>query len=256
MIKIIHLSDLHFHRDPRDNAAALKTLAFVASTYPKHVMVVTGDITDDGHPEQYDNAYEALAPFKGRLFLCPGNHDFGAAGNFYSLERARRFDEKLSGPLGQGSSFAGDNQPVVNVVRDGAGGVMFIALDTNLETDTPFDFACGKVGEIQLRALDTLLSSPANRDLVKVLLLHHHPFERDDPFMKLLDAEALWRCAYLRVDVMLFGHKHVFGTWENKNGVRFILASDNSPGKRFAHEVIIDGRDITHAVVPIEANTM
>ena len=31
---------------------------------------------------------------------------------------------------------------------------MFIALDTNLETVHPFDFACGEVGDFQLNALE------------------------------------------------------------------------------------------------------
>ena len=107
--------------------------------------------------------------FKGRIFLCPGNHDFGAAGNFYSRERAERFDEFLSIPLGQGGTFTGDKTPVVNIVQEDGEKVMVIALDTNLETEQAFDFACGKVGKTQRSALDNILCNPTTRDMKKIV---------------------------------------------------------------------------------------
>ena len=58
--------------------------------------------------------------------------------------------------------------------------------------------------------------------------------------MELTDARRLMRTIYTWVDVVLFGHKHVMGRWENVNGVSFILASDNSPGKDYAREIVID----------------
>ena len=91
-MKILHLSDLHFHRSNQDNKETIKTLDTVNSKYPKHYIVVTGDIVDDGHEEQYKNAFNKLKQFKNRIFVAPGNHDFGAAGNFFSRERGQRFD--------------------------------------------------------------------------------------------------------------------------------------------------------------------
>ncbi len=77
----------------------------------------------------------------GRIFIVPGNHDFGAMGNFYSKERAKRFDEKLTIPLKQGGTFYKENKPVVNIIKDKNASVMLIGLDTNLKTNHPFDFA-------------------------------------------------------------------------------------------------------------------
>jgi 3',5'-cyclic AMP phosphodiesterase CpdA len=57
-------------------------ILFIKTQYPKHYLIVTGDISDDGHEQQFSNAFEALKASKGRIFLCPGNHDIGAAGNF------------------------------------------------------------------------------------------------------------------------------------------------------------------------------
>jgi hypothetical protein len=78
----------------------------------------------------------------------------------------------LSKPLNQGGTFTGDATPVVNIV-DGAGErIMLIALDTNLETDHPFDFACGEVGEAQLSFLENLLDAPTSKEMQKVLFFH------------------------------------------------------------------------------------
>lgn len=243
-MKFIHLSDLHFHRHPEDNEAALAVLDFVREHYPDSHLIVTGDITDDGHPEQYENAYEALKPFLGRLYICPGNHDFGAAGNFYSQERARRFDEFLSVPLKQGGTFTGDQTPVVHLIREAGTEVMLIALDTNLETDHPFDFACGQVGKKQLSALKTILNTSPT-ELPKIVFFHHHPFMHGNPFMELLDARALMRILYRRVDVVCFGHRHVSKEWHNLNGIPYVLAADNAPGKDFAREISVVGIEVS-----------
>lgn len=236
-MKIIHLSDLHFHKNNKDNKKAIATLKKIKTTYPEHYIVITGDIVDDGHEEQFRNAFNVLKQFKGRIFIAPGNHDFGAAGNFYSYERAKRFDEMLSIPLEQGGTFSAENRPVINVVKEDDNAVMFIALDTNLETEHPLDFASGKVGKFQLTALSTILENPTVPEMKKILFFHHHPFMRNDPFMELQDGKKLARVIYNKVDVILFGHKHDMGKWENIWGVKYVLASDNSPGKSKAGEI-------------------
>lgn len=252
-MKFIHLSDLHIHRGDDDNRATGSTLDFVAQKYPDHRVVITGDITDDGAEQQFENAYAMLKPFTDKIFICPGNHDFGAAGNFYSYERAVRFDEFLAKQLKQGGTFKGDSTPVVNILREGSTQVMLIALDSNLETEHPFDFACGEIGESQLRTLDAILVRTPNAGMVKVLFFHHHPFIVNDPFMELKDAGALARTVYGRIDLMLFGHKHEMREWKKRWGTQYILASDNSPGKAFAKEITIDGTHISVTAVPIAA---
>lgn len=238
-MKFIHVSDLHFHSDPKDNKDACAVLASIGEKYKKHYLLVTGDIVDDGLERQYANAYDALKPFLGRIFIVPGNHDFGALGNFYDLGKAVRFDEMLSLPLGQEGGFAGDSFPVVNAVEEAGVKVMVIALDSNLETSHPFDFACGAVGQEQLEQLDRVLSSPWSADMVKFVLLHHHPFVRNDPFMELQDARQLMRMLYHRVDVVLFGHRHVWEEWHKCNGIPHILAADNAPGKSWVREITV-----------------
>jgi 3',5'-cyclic AMP phosphodiesterase CpdA len=243
-MRFIHISDLHFHRGQENNREANTMLKTIKERYPNHKLIVTGDITDDGHPRQYENAFKALEPFKDSVFVAPGNHDFGAAGNFYSKERAHRFDEILSGPLEQGGTFKGDNTPVVNFLEDRNDRVMLIGLDSNLETDHPFDFACGEIGEEQLFVLERILNDPTVAQIPKLLYFHHHPFMHNNPFMMLKDAMALARTIFAKVDVVLFGHKHVANIWPNWGGTKYYVASDNSPGKDWAREIMIEGGQI------------
>jgi 3',5'-cyclic AMP phosphodiesterase CpdA len=253
-MKFIHLSDLHIHTHADDNADTRAMFDFIKEKYPEHRLIVTGDISDDGAPRQLENAYAFLKPFQNKVFICPGNHDFGAVGNFYSEERARRFDEMLAKPLNQGGTFKGDATPVVNVLYDGDTKIVLIALDSNLETDHPFDFACGEIGESQLRALNTILKSEPGDNVVKILFFHHHPFMVNNPFMELKDAASLARIIFGRVNLILFGHKHEMKQWENRWGARYTLASDNSPGKRWAKEITIGKKgEIKVAEIAIKA---
>ena len=243
-MKFIHVSDLHFHGVQKKNQEATTVLRTIKEKYPNHGLIVTGDITDDGHSLQFQNAFEALEPFEGNVFIAPGNHDFGAKGNFYSQERALRFDEMLSIPLQQGGTFKGDSTPVVNLVEEGDDHIMLIALDTNLETDRIWDFACGEVGKDQLSVLDRIVSDPSNAEMVKLLFFHHHPFIHNHFLMELKDAQDLMRTIYCKVDILLFGHKHVLGLWEKTNGIQFVLASANSPEKDRAREISIEKKKI------------
>ena len=252
-MKFLHLSDLHFRSRREDNREVIATLDVIREHYPHHNLIITGDIVDDGHEAQYHQAFEALKPFIGRIFLCPGNHDFGAKGNLYSWKSAERFDTFLSIPLEQGGTFAGDNLPVRHLLTDGSQRILLIALDTNLETVSPLDFACGRVGTTQLTALDTLLSDRRIADMIVLVFFHHHPFLHTERFKKLLDARELARIVYGRVHLILFGHRHVSKMWHNTLGIPYILASDNSPGKLTAREITIVQKTITVQDISIES---
>ena len=128
---------------------------------------------------------------------------------------------------------------MVHVVKAGDDSVMLIDLDSNLETEVPFDFACEEISDRQLCGLDAILGNPDNAAMTKLLFFHHHPFMRNDPFMELKNARKLQPIVYGRLDVLLFGHRHVSKMWENKGGVHFVLAADGSPGKAYASEIVV-----------------
>jgi hypothetical protein len=63
--------------------------------------------------------------------------------------------------------------------------------------------------------------------------------------MELTDARFLMRALYNRANVLCFGHKHVSSRWENMNGIQFVLAADNAPGKDYAREISVIGKEIS-----------
>lgn len=249
VMKFLHLSDLHIHSHDNDNQEVKLLLDFIVEHYPEHQLIITGDIVDDGKIAQFRNAFDLLKRFVGKIFICPGNHDFGAVGNFYSYEKAKYFD-LLVEKLDQGGTFKGDSNPVVNILKGKDAQIMLIALDSNLETEHPFDFACGEIGESQLKGLNTILKT-SNSEMVKILFFHHHPFMVNHPFMEMKDAKELAKIVYGRVDLILFGHKHEMGEWKGRWGSQYILASDNSPGKQYVKEITVEGKNISIREVPI-----
>ncbi len=241
-MKILHLSDLHIKQVtkiwgiPDEDQPIFRLLKSIKERYPDHYLVVTGDITDNGSRDEYKQALTALWPFKGRLFLGPGNHDYRKAGNLILPESPTLLDDMLIIPLNQHGFFAGDNIPIVNRVGD----VLFIALDSNLEMDVPyypFEFACGEIGDKQLTELDKILD---RSDLTKVLFFHHHPFIRNNPFMYLKDAKKLHGVVSERVDVMLFGHKHNQEYWQGRWGIPHILAAGKASEENTVAEITIE----------------
>lgn len=250
-MKFIHLSDLHFHRKEKDNVEVDKTLDFIRQNYSDHYVIITGDVVNDGHEDQYEQASKSIRPFLGRVFLCPGNHDFGFAGNFYDKKFAKRFDEYLMKPFHQNGTFSNVSKPVINTLKENNDQIMLIALDTNLETDIPFDFACGEVGDEQLSALNSALTKPDSTNWTKILFFHHHPFIRSDFTMELKDAKKLKNVIKNKVDVVLFGHKHDADMWVNRMGIQYMLASNNSPGKGVAREITVENKGVTVKEIPI-----
>ncbi len=77
---LAHLSDTHLLADPdariRDHNPA-ENLAAVIDALPEQVdvMVVTGDVAEEGNPRSYHLAQSMIAERAARTFLLPGNHD-------------------------------------------------------------------------------------------------------------------------------------------------------------------------------------
>lgn len=252
-MKILHLSDPHVHRTEEKNKALVESLTFIADAYPEHKVIVTGDIVDSGTEEQFLRAQQLFFPFWDRLFITPGNHDKGLKGNLYSKDSDRMFDKYFATPLDQGSFF-GNNSVTVTTVDD----VMFIGVDSNIDTNQSWRFASGEITKKQLSQLFEILSprydsggqAPKPAKTV-VLYFHHHPFIHSDPFMYLKNAEALAKVIYGKVDVLLFGHKHVPAQWFNRWDIPLILAADSLYSADTANEITIVNKAVVIRPVPI-----
>lgn len=237
MFRFGHFSDWHFHKDQRKNIEANRTANIVNERYPNHIQIHTGDIVDDGLEKQYLNARKVLGGY-----VCPGNHGYGVGGNWYSRASAKLFDFFF------GTNYYGLNRPKVDLLEDGDTKIALIGLDSCRETWWPGDFARGRIGWYQRLRLDWYLDKYI--DYVRIVYLHHHPFYRH-PFLALSDSKKLMRVLRERCEVLCFGHKHVSEMWENRDGIKFILASDDSPGKPHAREITVQGKRITVSKIKI-----
>ncbi|MCK4454669.1 metallophosphoesterase [candidate division WOR-3 bacterium] len=239
MIKFIHLSDLHIHSTERtDNKNCREVINFILNKYQneKPIVLITGDITDDGTEQQYFNACTILKPLVREGFKVlptPGNHDYGFAGNIYTEKSQQLFQDYILDELirfpeaSQHGIKMEDIYPMVTIVNN----VIFIGLDSVVGNENEFlHFASGEVGELQRRRLAIILKGNTGKKVV--VYFHHHPFYRNSVkkfVMEMDDAKEVFRILAGLVDFVCFGHKHVSDTWLAENNIDWMLASGKTP---------------------------
>lgn len=236
-MKILHISDTHSKLQP--------LCSVLTEHYPDHTIVHTGDITHRGTEEELTEAYTALRPLQARLLFVPGNHDYSdhenpVPGITYSDQAARSFDVLLSAPVNAWNYEY--KRPQVNVYGDDH--VYIIGLNSCIKTEQPFDFACGEIGPEQRHELQYTIKHAREFGARIVVALHHHPFMRPEvdylfPFMRLRDAKDVLRILAYKVDVLLFGHKHISNHWTGLWGIPHVLAASATPQDRFIWDIEI-----------------
>ena len=74
MTVIAHISDLHISDASFDEEILLKAINEINHLQPD-MIILTGDITDNGYYKQFKQATRYLQMFEAPLFAIPGNHD-------------------------------------------------------------------------------------------------------------------------------------------------------------------------------------
>lgn len=216
MLRIFHVSDLHFEADPGRNQEQLRLLGQIREKFNLATdhLLVTGDVVDDGAAAQLEQARKALAPFTGRLLITPGNHDAGPLGNVYEEACVKRFEELLLQPLGIAHRYLA-KVPAVDELSDG-GDTRLLAVGLNSVRETPkvVDFATGELGKTQVDALEGYLTNPRYAGWWHLVYLHHRPYELKllHPAMFLDDAKDLLDTVTNRAHVLAFGHSGRYKT--------------------------------------------
>jgi Icc protein len=73
---LVHLSDLHIDEGERSRSRAQATVDFVRNLAgPISVVLVTGDLADNGEPSEYEFVRDLLGCIDRPVLACPGNHD-------------------------------------------------------------------------------------------------------------------------------------------------------------------------------------
>jgi len=207
-MRILHLSDTHVPRhlgpdeDGGDARAALaQFLQDCRHLSGIELVVVSGDVTDDGSPEGYDTVKALVGGFArerraGQVY-CPGNHDDRAA--FAGTLGSGHLDAD-GGDVGRLGCSTGE-RAAVSVVS----GVRVITLDSLIPGQIS-----GWISDEQLGWLRDLLAEPAPRG--SVVVVHHPPIALERTGQRaagLQNPEAL--SAALDgsdVQVVLCGHFH------------------------------------------------
>ncbi len=237
-MKFLQVSDTHSKLEP--------LCTILKEKYPEHHVIHCGDIVDTGTVEEMQAARKALEPLKGRLSLTEGNHDccengpLTIPGITYNDRSARHFDELLAIPLVNHPFFY--KEPDRTILDD---GITLIGLNSCMQTNSPFDFACGEIGKNQLNDLDHFIKQEryTNPGVKIIVYLHHHPFLHTNidplfPFMHLLDAADFWRVVANRVHVIMFGHRNLNpGHWKGMWGIPHVLHSPATPGSEWMWEI-------------------
>jgi Icc protein len=188
-LRILHLSDTHLFGDGSlhygmvDTLAALdRVLERAAELAPVDVVVVSGDLSDDGSAESYLLLAARLGPWAAErgagVVYAMGNHDL--RGGFESVLGARE---------------------TVTAV----GGYRIVTLDTSVP-----GAGYGSVDAGQLERLRGILAEPSPHGTVVVL--HHPPVPAASALLAALELQnpddVVAACASGDVRLVLAGHYH------------------------------------------------
>lgn len=187
---LAQISDLHIKRPGQlayrrvDTAAALaRCVAKLNALVPRpDAVLVTGDLTDFGHDDEYRHLRALLAPLEIPYYLMVGNHDDRAA-----LRRAFADRPELHG----GGAFV---QYALDV-----GAVRVLALDSQVPGTSGGDLCDARLAWLA-GELDAARGRPT------IVALHHPPFVSGIGHM---DALRLAPAAAAKLDALLRGHPNV-----------------------------------------------
>ena len=226
MLRIVHLSDLHLHKNAKkaDNRNAVQIVNYLKDRYkcgegegPTYI-VLTGDLVDDGREDQFKHlSNKVIKPLKKagfKVLPVPGNHDYAKNGLEFREGAPALYRE-----------FAHNdpNQKFPDITPADDEQVRFIGLDS-ADRKNKVWAAEGIIGERQRIKLAGELDACHKNRIYSVLYLHHHPFYRY-PLVALRDWEKLKDVIENKVSLVLFGHRHVSAAYFGHIGVPHMLAS-------------------------------
>jgi 3',5'-cyclic AMP phosphodiesterase CpdA len=179
---IAHISDTHFDGTERTLARSRRTMAYLRGC-DVDVILVTGDLTDHGEVEEYEQVRAELVA-DVPVLLLPGNHDDRAA-----------YRKVLLG---------GDGTAPINQLHR-AGGVLFALCDSTIPGKNE--------GLLAAETLDWLRGVLAAAEEPVVVCLHHHPIRLNNPLLDTIrlrnpDELAAVLSASSTAAAVLCGHAH------------------------------------------------
>ena len=188
-MKIAHISDLHLTGENFVKEWGENLIDILNSIKPD-IVVITGDITDDGYIHEYEMAKKYIDRISSEKLIIPGNHD--ARNRGYEV-----FEE-----------IFGNRYPFYENEE-----VAILGMDSSEP-----DIDDGHIGRENYPFIKEKLG---NKGKIKIMALHHHLIpipgtgrERNIP----IDAgDVLNLCISLEIKLVLSGHKHLPWIWKLEN---------------------------------------
>jgi len=195
-MKILHISDLHFgHHDP----ALAEGFADDINAQQPDLIVASGDFTQIGTKEEFEQAREFLDTLTAPVFAVPGNHDVPAVNIFKRFLNPYGFYKRYISP---------DLEPFLEM-----DGVALVGMRTSRRARLEWNWGHGTISRGQLEDLEQRFAK-ASPDAVRVIVAHHpllfptQPMVQKTKRVKRAD-DALETFAGLGVRLVLSGHFHL-----------------------------------------------
>jgi len=189
-MQITHISDLHVSGNYFVPEWGDKIINKINSINPD-ILIISGDLTDDGHLFEYEKASEFIRRFEvENRIVVPGNHD--ARNDGFKL-----FEEFFGDRF---STYEDEN-------------VFILAMDSSSpDTDE------GHIGRENYHLIKNMKN---RRDKIKIIVLHHHviPIPHTGREQNILvDAgDVLGHIVDSGVHLVLSGHRHLPWSWKLEN---------------------------------------
>ena len=192
-VRLLHMSDIHFGAEDAEALAA--ATAFARAT-AHDLLVVTGDLTQGGHPNEFAAARAWLTGLTGPRLATPGNHDTPWLG----------LAERATAPF---AAYAHAVGPPDDAAFDG-GGLAVRTLNSARGWQIRLNWSKGEVTGPQARRAAERFAAAAPGAL-RVLACHHPLVEAvGGPMTGRVRGGryAAKRMTTARVDVVMTGHLH------------------------------------------------
>lgn len=190
MTLIVHISDLHISSSTFDEDMFMTAVSEINSLQPD-MIILTGDITNNGYYTQFEQGKKYLEMFEAPLFAIPGNHDARNLG-YQTFEEL--IGEK-SWKLTMDDTFT------------------VIGLDSSSPDENK-----GHIGPPQHMWLEHQLDESVINENFLIVAIHHHvvPIPQTGRERNVLSdaGDILKTLTTHQVDLVLSGHKHVPNVWK------------------------------------------
>ncbi|MDO4441315.1 MAG: metallophosphoesterase [Moraxella sp.] len=194
VFKIAQISDLHLgDEDSFERFLAVLSLAMAESP---DLLLLTGDLVNDGHREGYDRLYDALADAQIPVLCIAGNHDVTA-----EVGHHLPFEERTFLPI-----CLDDRLPNRQRLTIGMADTTWQILAINTAISGRID------GRISDESLD-FLAEHLTGGLPTIIAMHHHPHPVGSAWIDghmLQNPDELWQtlAPFDNIQAIICGHVH------------------------------------------------